>query len=788
MAFSPNAETVFADGPFGSPLQPAKSEIRALLAQYEAIMNAFTSNGGLIYSTLAFLEANLNYPRNTMAWVIADPVVANNGIYRKLLDSGTGSWTRMADLPFSFIIASDVGAGTTNAIQATTSIPVSSSALIWMNIFEANTASPVTVSFNGGSALTIKTNAGNNVAVGGLTAGMIVMGVVAGSTFRLVSDQASAAVVAAAEEAQAAAEAAAAAALAAANAGFVFDTEAAFEAANIPLVLQFVETAGYHSAGDGGAHRKKRIATPGSPQAWHKQSADGAWWELSEPEPNDVMFGSIRNGVTDDASALQALLNYAEQGPKRAKLLGGTRVCSQLQIGDGVELFGGFAAVLKAKDGLNSELLINKDGTNGNSGIDIHHIIIDGSKATQAASIKDLVRLNKCSDSKVHDCFLYDGIWAHINVNASTRVHVYNNFIRDGNGHGVVLRTGSSNCRVYDNDIFNIGPADGVDNGSGTTVFAYGILLFDDACQDNWIAFNRINSPNGHGIYFGGFVGDENYNYNKVFKNVIVDAGMRNTAKSHNGIWIAHGIGNEIEGNTVRGSGVDGLKLNSEANRNIVRRNFVSASGRHGIVLDDANDNDIERNHCFNNGQLATGHGIAIGVFGASQKYNDVRGNRCYDNQGTPTQSYGINEVSSSNSSDYNRIAGNRCYGNSQSNQMFTAGEHTKTNGNILRNSSGTFLETITVTGTQTLPITAKNVLINISGASRTLTLPTAANVPDDYEVLLVDIGGNLASFNAIINPSSGFTINGTTSFTMNVNNQRVRVMKIPGEMRFVTF
>lgn len=130
--------------------------------------------------------------------------------------SGAGSWTRVSDLPFSFIIASDAGAGTPNAIQAATSIPVSSSALVWLNIFEANTASPVTVSFNGGSVLTIKTNSGNDVAAGGLVAGMIVMGIVSGSTFRLVSDQASAAIVAAAEAAQAAAEAAQAAAEAAA--------------------------------------------------------------------------------------------------------------------------------------------------------------------------------------------------------------------------------------------------------------------------------------------------------------------------------------------------------------------------------------------------------------------------------------------------------------------------------------------------------------------------------------------------------------------------------------------
>lgn len=187
-----------------------KSDMRNWGAWVEGLINAFTANGGLIFSSKATLDASLAYAANTMAWVIGDSTTANNGVYGKVGASGAGSWTRRADLPFSFIIASDVGAGTANAIQATTSIPVSGSALVWVNIFEANTASPVTVSFNGGSALTIKTNAGNDVAIGGLTAGMIVMGIVSGSTFRLVSDQASAAVLAAAEAAQAAAEAAAA--------------------------------------------------------------------------------------------------------------------------------------------------------------------------------------------------------------------------------------------------------------------------------------------------------------------------------------------------------------------------------------------------------------------------------------------------------------------------------------------------------------------------------------------------------------------------------------------------
>lgn len=233
-----NAATVYRDYevdgvPASGPHKVKKSEVRAIHAQIDAVINAFLSNGGLIFASKASLDASLNYAANTMAWVLGDATVANNGIYRKIGGTGTGSWTRVSDLPFSFIIASDVGAGTANAIQATTSIPVSSSALVWMNVFEANTASPVTVSFNGGAALTVKTNSGNNVAAGGLAAGMILLGIVSGANFRLVSDQASAAIAAAAE---ASANAAAASATAASN-------SAAAAAASEAAVAAFASNA-----------------------------------------------------------------------------------------------------------------------------------------------------------------------------------------------------------------------------------------------------------------------------------------------------------------------------------------------------------------------------------------------------------------------------------------------------------------------------------------------------------------------------------------------------------------
>lgn len=184
--------------------EPKKPDIRRLLGGYEQVINAFTSAGGLIYDTRALLISDLEKSSNSLAWVIADSISANNGVYKKVGPSGTGSWVRVADLPYSFIVAEDTGAGTANAIEAVSSLPISSSVLVLLNIFETSGPGPVTVRFNGtGPIYTIKTASGNDPADGGLPAGLLVIGRVAGDTFRLSSDQASSAIQAAAEAAAA---------------------------------------------------------------------------------------------------------------------------------------------------------------------------------------------------------------------------------------------------------------------------------------------------------------------------------------------------------------------------------------------------------------------------------------------------------------------------------------------------------------------------------------------------------------------------------------------------------
>ncbi|WP_018094797.1 hypothetical protein [Sinorhizobium meliloti] len=283
------AANIWADGPSSDPYEPDKAQIREWGTWVEGIITAFTSNGGLIYSSKAAMDADLAHSANSMAWVVGDPVVANNGVYMKIGASGSGSWVRVADLPYPFIPASDVGAGAPNAIQATTSIPVSESALIWVDLFEANDGSPVTISFNGGAALTIKTNANNDPVAGGLSG--VLLGRISGTTFRLVSDQASAAIVAQVESWALIAQAAA-------NNNLAFPTRAAAAAANIAASIHMITLHGDLSEGDGEGG-PFRDTNNGSPDTF--VSADGrTWYRVA-----DIGFGRINIGAQPGPKSIE---------------------------------------------------------------------------------------------------------------------------------------------------------------------------------------------------------------------------------------------------------------------------------------------------------------------------------------------------------------------------------------------------------------------------------------------------------------------------------------------------
>ncbi|RWO08239.1 hypothetical protein [Mesorhizobium sp.] len=338
-----------------------KHDVRQWGAYLESLANLSFTNGK-VYATKAAMDADLVPAANTSAIVSGNG--ANDGLYMKVGATGVGSWTRLLDfVPGTQIVhAVDAGAGTPNAIIATSAVSLSTSGaqIVRLDVFETNTASPVTVAFNGGSALTIKTAAGNDVVVGGLTAGPL-LGMVSGSTFRLLSDQASAAVLSGAETAAATSVSSAAAALAAANAGFVFDSQSDAQAATIPGVLDFVRTAGYASAGGGGEALYKKVGSEPS-HAGKFQSADGAWWEIAEAIPTLAQFGGDKAGSVEATALITSMLSAFDT----IKIPAGTWKVEAITLTAGKTLLtDGLKTIIQQKSGVAiGTRIINITGSN----------------------------------------------------------------------------------------------------------------------------------------------------------------------------------------------------------------------------------------------------------------------------------------------------------------------------------------------------------------------------------------------------------------------------------------
>ena len=194
--------------PASGKKKPEKSKIREWGTYIESLTMAAQYGNTVWFATKALLTADLAHAAGVPAIVYADTTAANNGIYIKAGASGAGSWGQIITyLPgYQFVTATDAGAGTANAIVATSSPRVAYTdgvQLIRLNIYETNTSGTVTVAFDGGAALTIKTASNNSPAVGGLVAGMTILGVVdqSASVFRMLSDQSGSAIQAAAEAA-----------------------------------------------------------------------------------------------------------------------------------------------------------------------------------------------------------------------------------------------------------------------------------------------------------------------------------------------------------------------------------------------------------------------------------------------------------------------------------------------------------------------------------------------------------------------------------------------------------
>lgn len=146
----------------------------SVLGAIDAAVAGFQAGGGVIFQTKAQADGLLTYDANRMAWVVNDSTPANNGIYQKVGASGSGSWTKVAELPYSYINTQNDGSGAADAVAATSSIPVSATAyaqLISVS-FTAENTGPMTVAINGEAPRDLVLNTGGALPAGYVQNGM----------------------------------------------------------------------------------------------------------------------------------------------------------------------------------------------------------------------------------------------------------------------------------------------------------------------------------------------------------------------------------------------------------------------------------------------------------------------------------------------------------------------------------------------------------------------------------------------------------------------------------------
>ncbi|MDH0873670.1 right-handed parallel beta-helix repeat-containing protein [Agrobacterium pusense] len=454
---------------------PRKTDIRRWGSQIEAVIQAFLTNGGLIYPTRSFLEADLSQDANSMAWVIGDPSPSNNGVYGKVGPAGSGTWVRRADLPYSFIFASNLGAGDPSSIQATTSIPVSSSALILLEIAENYVGTSATVSFNDGNPLTIKANSGEDVQ--SLVGGSVVYGVISGGNFRLANDESIAALIYAARdasiEARAGSEAArdlaesyASDAVSQGNVP-IYASVASMPGILVPVGINALRVNGYNSAGDGGGALYLRTGSEPS-HAGKFQSSGGVWWELAVVTPNILMFGA-RAGSASYAVANLAAINAAiayKSAKGGGKVLGAAGIFyvsgKILHQGSAGVDFDGLqkSMTLKATSGFTDTEIVSIRGTKNI----LTDVIIDCSAIMTAGVWVSGVRVENGNsvDCGVRGCEIKDASFCGLWMNDSNGTYTHLRFFAENNivanvGWMAISFCGTINGRIEKNNVSRTG-------------------------------------------------------------------------------------------------------------------------------------------------------------------------------------------------------------------------------------------------------------------------------------------------------------------------------------------
>jgi parallel beta-helix repeat protein len=240
------------------------------------------------------------------------------------------------------------------------------------------------------------------------------------------------------------------------------------------------------------------------------------------------------------------------------------------------------------------------------------------------------------------------GTGAGIRVQNPENVTIKGNKIFNAKGSGINVDNPAlvnSNIKIIENDIIspvsdgiyvnakNFKVKDNIVKSAGR----YGINIYNT--QDGDVTGNTVDSSVNYAIYLYTVLRAN------VDKNTII-------TPTSTGIYI-HSSSKDvaIEGNKIYNSGAEGIILRNSTGLRVINNTIVGSTNQGIYQFSDAS-------YCvIANNMVKNSRSVAIDLSGS---YNIVANNRCYDDQGTKTQTYGLWV----RSGDYYTIMGNDFRGN----------------------------------------------------------------------------------------------------------------------------
>ncbi len=330
------------------------------------------------------------------------------------------------------------------------------------------------------------------------------------------------------------------------------------------------------------------------------------------------------------------------------------------------------AAKLTLANSTATHMFINSDTSGGNTQIKIIGGIIDGNKANQAATpgdedTRNIFQFTKVTNSSISKCYIINASARAIRFNDCINCTAEFNTVLDSGGEGIQSKDGSDIKFSY-----NTVKSTGYSNI--TTYGTEDALIEGNYCDDtvstttsginissvrNKVIGNTVRNPGGACVFLAESGSTYDASGVQVIGNILSGSGD-NCGIVGAGYPLTGAI---ISNNIVFGNFDEGIRF-SGAHKNImIDNNLVYLNGGSGIYVSGtvstsavATHVKISDNICSNNGTAASVNNYdRAGITARGTDTSGVvdiviKNNTCYDDQGSPTQKYGVYIQNSLNS------------------------------------------------------------------------------------------------------------------------------------------